>query len=261
MIDKRGILHEMEEVAAHAGALLLGYFRQPLKTRYKGVANLVTEADTASEELIIERLKRLHPEAAFLSEEAGGQMIEQGLLWVIDPLDGTTNFAHGFPWFSVSIALVDGGEPTLGVIYHPITGELFTGSSGMGAFRNGERIGVSTTQSLRDSLVTTGFYYHKGEELSRQIAVFDRVHQRVQTVRRPGSAALDLAYVAAGYFDAFWERGLAPWDVAAGYLLVREAGGIVTDYRGCNTGITGSETIASNGLVHEMLLRVIAGSS
>ena len=251
----------MEDAASEAGALLIQYFRRPLKTRYKGAANLVTEADTDSERLIITRLKHRHPEVAFLSEEAGGQMIEKGLLWVIDPLDGTTNFAHGFPWFSVSIALVSSGEPTLGVIYHPTTDELFIAGAGMGAFRNGDRIRVSTTASLIECLVTTGFYYHKGEELSRQIAVFDRVHQRVQTIRRPGSAALDLAYVAAGYFDAFWEQGLAPWDVAAGYLLVREAGGVVTDYQGRDATITGGETIASNGLVQEALQGIIAGSS
>lgn len=260
-MEKTVLLEGMEHIAKDAGDLLLRSFRRPLRTSYKGVANLVTEADTDSERLIIGRLKELHPGIPFLSEEAGGQMIDRGLLWVIDPLDGTTNFAHGFPWFSVSIALVDNGEPILGVIYHPTVGELYAGGMEMGAFQNGKQIRVSTTSSLSESLVTTGFYYYKGEELSRQIAAFDRVHQRVQTIRRPGSAALDLAYVAAGYFDAFWEKGLAAWDVAAGYLLVREAGGAVTDYQGHPAGITGDETIASNGLIHEALREVVTGSS
>jgi myo-inositol-1(or 4)-monophosphatase len=258
--DKKVILTTMEGVAKEAGALLRRSFRRPLETRYKGTANLVTEADTASEELILERLQRYHPGVPFLSEEAGGEIIDHGLLWVIDPLDGTTNFAHGFPWFSVSIALVDNGMPILGVIFHPMVDELFSGGVAIGAFQNGVRINVSQTASLSDSLLTTGFYYHKGKELSRQIAVFERVHQRVQTVRRPGSAALDLAYVAAGYFDAFWEKGLAAWDVAAGYLLVREAGGRVTDYEGSEAAIAGEETVASNGLVHDELLASVWGA-
>ncbi|MCU0610626.1 MAG: inositol monophosphatase [Candidatus Eisenbacteria bacterium] len=254
----------MEQVARDAGALLLRYFRRPLAVSYKGVANLITEADTASEHLIRERLAPIVPDAAFLGEESGGELSLSGMSWVVDPLDGTTNFAHGFPWFSVSIALVEHGVPVRGVVYHPVLDELYAATAEAGAFRNGVPISVSTTGSLVDALLTTGFYYHKGGELARQIALFERAHQRVQTIRRPGSAALDLAYVAAGHFEAFWEQGLSPWDVAAGYLLVQEAGGRVSDYAGRPVRIGEGETLASNGYLHDemvVLLRGVRGST
>lgn len=251
------VLVDMVKVAREAGDLLLGYFRGPLRTRYKGVADLVTEADTESERFILQRLKKILPKAYILAEESGGTMHESGLTWVVDPLDGTTNFAHGFPWFCISIALVEDGEPVLGVVHHPALDELYRAGRGLGAWCNEKPISVSSAKVLRDSLLTTGFYYHKGAELRRQIGVFERVHQAVQTIRRPGSAALDLAYVAAGYFEAFWEKGLSPWDVAAGYLLVREAGGVVSDYSGNRARIKGTQTVASNRLVHEELLAIL----
>jgi len=258
MVEKIVLLREMGRIARNAGDLLLSYFRRSIKISYKGVANLVTEADTASERFILDGLRDLLPEAGCLSEEDGGRLNRVGFTWVVDPLDGTTNFAHGFPWFCVSIALVENGHPMLGVIYHPVLSELFSVGHDRGAFRNGSPIHVSETNSLKDSLLTTGFYYHRGAELKRQVEIFERIHQVVQTIRRPGSAALDLAYIAAGYFDAFWEKGLAPWDVAAGYLLVREAGGIVTDFGGKKASIMGDETVASNGLLHAPLIEIIS---
>jgi len=252
-------LADMERVARDAGALLLRYFRRPMAVSYKGVANLITEADTASERLIRERLTTILPDAAFLGEESGGELTLSGTSWVVDPLDGTTNFAHGFPWFSVSIALVEHGAPILGVVYHPVLDELYSARANGGAFRNGTPISVSGTATLAEALLTTGFYYYKGGELSRQVAIFERIHQHVQTIRRPGSAALDLAYVAAGHFDAFWEQGLSPWDVAAGYLLVREAGGTVSDYAGRPTAVDARETLATNGLLHDAMVSVLRG--
>lgn len=250
-------LTRVEQVARDAGALLLRYFRRPMAVSYKGVANLVTEADTASECLIRERLRTILPDAGFLGEEMGGEFRGVGRAWVVDPLDGTTNFAHGFPWFSVSIGLVEEGVPVLGVVYHPVLDELYSAQEHVGSFRNGTPLSVSTTRSLADALLTTGFYYHRGSELARQITLFEGVHQKVQTIRRPGSAALDLAYVAAGHFEAFWEQGLSPWDVAAGYLLVQEAGGRVSDYSGQPASIDGRETLATNGHVHDEMIRLL----
>ncbi len=251
------LLTEVERIAREAGALLLSRFRRPMEVAYKGVANPVTEADTTSERFIKEALSPLVPGASFFGEESGGNL-GQGPTWVVDPLDGTTNFAHGFPWFSVSIALVEDRAPVLGVVFHPTMAECYTAVRGGGAFCNGRPITVSPHRDLSSCLLTTGFYYHKGEELTRQIATFERVHQRVQTIRRPGSAALDLAYVAAGYFDGFWEVGLAPWDVAAGFLLVREAGGRVTDFAGNEVTILTPQTLATNGAIHEALKSLIA---
>lgn len=227
---------------------------------YKGLANLVTDADTASERLIRTGLERILPGVSFLGEESGGDLSVSGQTWVVDPLDGTTNFAHGFPWFCVSIALVEESQPLLGVVYHPMMDECFIARRGSGAFCNGQRLAVSTIPSVAESLLTTGFYYHKGDELSRQVTLFHRIHQKAQTIRRPGSAALDLAYVAAGYFDGFWEKGLAPWDVAAGFLLVREAGGVVTDYAGAPVSVDTAETLATNGLIHHALRILLRGT-
>jgi len=245
------------DIAKNAGDLLLEYFRSDIDVRYKGVADIVTTADTASERFIVDHVRKLIPDAGVLAEEEGGSIRSEGLTWIIDPLDGTTNFAHGFPWFCVSIALVEGISPQIGVIYHPVIRELYVAVRGAGVVCNGNPARVSGIQSLNHGLLTTGFYYHKGEELRRQIDVFERVHQAVQTVRRPGSAALDLAYVAGGYFDAFWEKGLAPWDIAAGILMVEEAGGAVTDYGGDPATIVSKEIAASNGQMHDELLTLL----
>ena len=248
------IVTGVEKIAVEAGELLMGYFRSEIDLRYKGVANIVTTADTASERLIVERVTGLVPETAILAEEGGGSINPDGLTWIIDPLDGTTNFAHGFPWFCVSIALVEGMIPVIGVIYHPVNRELFVAVRDNGATCNGRPIHVSNVSALKHGLLTTGFYYYKGDELRRQIDVFERVHQAVQTVRRPGSAALDLAYVAGGFFDAFWEKGLASWDISAGLLLIEEAGGIVSDYEGSPATVVSREIAASNGNLHDELL-------
>jgi len=251
------IATEVGKIAVEAGELLRGFFRSDIHMEYKGVADIVTTADTTSERFIVERVTSLVPDAAVLAEEGGGTIHQEGLTWIIDPLDGTTNFAHGFPWFSVSIALVKGVIPQVGVIYHPITRELFTAIRGNGALCNGKPIHSSHVKLLRHGLLTTGFYYFKGEELKRQIDVFEQVHQAVQTVRRPGSAAMDLAYVAGGFFDAFWEKGLSPWDIAAGILLVEEAGGTVTDYAGTPATVVSKEIAASNGQLHDELLALL----
>ncbi len=243
----------MEEIAREAGALLMEYFRQRVKIEYKGDVDLVTVADRKSEALILERIRSRWPSHDVLGEE--GARIETGsdYKWYIDPLDGTTNFAHGFPVFCISMALEYKGKRIAGVIYDPTRPELFAAEQGSGTFLNGDRISVSKTSNLSESLVATGFPSHKRHK-NPNIFFYHQITLRTHGVRRAGSAALDLASVAAGRFDGFWEFNLNPWDTAAGVLLVEEAGGKVTDFRGGPFQIASRETMASNGLIHQAFL-------
>jgi myo-inositol-1(or 4)-monophosphatase len=175
----------------------------------------------------------------------------------MDPLDGTSNYAHGFPWFCISIALHYQEKPLAGCIYHPIFGERFFAFRGKGSFLNRKKIRVSKITKLEDSLLGTGFYYSVGKSLEDELKIFGRIQSKALGVRRPGSAALDLAYVACGRYDGFWERGLAPWDVAAGSLIVEEAGGRVTGYQGQPTYLEESEIVATNGALHKKILALI----
>jgi myo-inositol-1(or 4)-monophosphatase len=241
------------EIAREAGALLMGYFQQHVKVEYKGDADLVTVADRNSEALIRERILKQWPTHDVLGEEQG--LVDRGsdYRWYVDPLDGTTNFAHGYPVFCVSMALEYKGRLIVGLVYDPTRDELFTAEQGSGAYLNHQRISVSKTSRLAESLVATGFPSHKRHK-NPNIFFYHQITLRTHGVRRAGSAALDLCCVACGRFDGFWEFNLNSWDTAAGVLIVEEAGGKVTDFSGGPFQLNSRETLASNGLVHAALL-------
>jgi myo-inositol-1(or 4)-monophosphatase len=243
----------MQAIAREAGGLLMGHFRQKVKIEYKGSADLVTIADRQSEALIRERIQREFPAHDVMGEE--GTRIETGseYKWYVDPLDGTTNFAHGYPVFCVSLAVEYRGQRVAGVVYDPTRDEMFSAARGSGAQLNGEAIHVSSTARLAESLVGTGFPSHKRHK-NPNIYFYHQLTLRSHGVRRAGSAALDLCNVAAGRYEGFWEFNLNPWDTAAGVLLVEEAGGRVTDFAGGPFQIDSRETLASNGLIHEELV-------
>ena len=226
---------EMEtasRVARLAGELLREKFGTTHAVSFKGAVDLVTEADLAAETLIREELGKSFPGDPMLGEEGGGGHCAQDRIWVVDPLDGTTNYAHGLPLFSVSIALCEQGKPCAGAVYQPMLDELFHARRGGGAWRNGRRIAVSGRSRLDRSLAVTGFPYDIQASVGRVLRPLEQMLKAARGVRRLGSAAMDLCYVAAGIFDLFWEINLKPWDVAAGWLLVEEAGGVVTDFSG-----------------------------
>jgi myo-inositol-1(or 4)-monophosphatase len=243
----------MAEIAREAGALLLSYFDQHVKIEYKGDADLVTVADRTSEKLIRERIRNLWPTHDILGEEQGLVDTGSDYRWYVDPLDGTTNFAHGFPVFCVSLALEYKGRRIAGVVYDPTRDEMFAAEQGTGAYLNQRRIHVSKATKLAESLVATGFPSHKRHK-NPNIYFYHQITLRTHGVRRAGSAALDLCYVASGRLEGFWEFNLNPWDTAAGVLIVEEAGGRVTDFQGGPFHIDSRETVASNGLVHEAML-------
>jgi len=246
------------ETAREAGQILLEKFGRITVTK-KGDINLVTEADLASEKHIIERIKSHYPKHAILAEESGEAIIKGGdatWKWIIDPLDGTTNYAHGYPCFCVTLALEHDGAIVIGVTFDPTRDELFACERGRGATLNGKPIRVSVADKLGDSLIVTGFPYdfkHRND-FARHLTEF-LLNSR--GVRRDGSAAIDMAYVACGRFDGFWEEGLNPWDVAAGKLLIEEAGGIVSYYDGSDFSIYHPPICASNGKIHSQMLEVL----
>jgi myo-inositol-1(or 4)-monophosphatase len=257
-------LPAMSAIAHEAGALLMDHFHQHLKIEYKGDADLVTAADRAAEVLIRERIRQQWPTHDVLGEEQGLKDQGSEYRWYVDPLDGTTNFAHGFPVFCVSIALEHQGlehrtpgkpgRRIAAVIHDPTRDELFTAEQGRGAQLNGEKIHVSKTATLKESLLATGFPSHKRHK-NPNIYFYHQITLHSHGVRRAGSAALDLCNVAAGRFDGFWEFNLNPWDTAAGVLIVEEAGGKVTRFDGSPFELNSRETLASNGLIHDALLR------
>jgi myo-inositol-1(or 4)-monophosphatase len=227
---------------------------------FKGESNLVTEVDTACEELIVRLIRDSYPNHDVLAEESEYIPVNSSHKWIIDPLDGTTNYAHGLPWFGVSIALEIDTEVQTGVIYHPMMNELFTAMKGKGAFLNGRRIQVSRRAPLKNCLLATGFPYDRTWNNENNFANFEKMQIASRAVRRAGAASLDLAYVAAGRYDGYWECKLKPWDVAAGMLLVEEAEGKVTDYGGGPYSIYGHRIMASNGLVHKEMVDVLQGT-
>jgi myo-inositol-1(or 4)-monophosphatase len=247
----------MAEIAREAGALLMEYFRQHVKVEYKGDADLVTIADRKSEILIRERIKKRWPGHDILGEEQGLVDTGSDYRWYVDPLDGTTNFAHGFPAFCVSLGLEHRNKMIAGVVYDPTRDELFAAGQGSGACLNQQPIRVSTTARLSECLVATGFPSHKRHK-NPNIHFYHQITLRTHGVRRAGSAALDLCSVACGRFDGFWEFNLNPWDTAAGVLMVEEAGGKVTDLRGGPFRRDSQETLATNGLVHSAMLNEFA---
>jgi len=245
------------EIAREAGTLLLQMARRPMAISYKHPADLVTEADRRSERLIIERLHRHFPEHDVVSEEGGGQRGNAEYCWYVDPLDGTTNYAHGFPVFSVAMGLTCKGEVIAGVVYDPSRGELFMAERGAGAYLNYEPIRVSKTPNLAASLLGTGFPPY-ADDHALNIEFYYRLTRISHGIRRAGSAALDLCSVAAGRFDGFWELKLNPWDKAAGSLIVTEAGGRVTHVAGDEFNLLGDDILASNGLIHEEMRKEFA---
>jgi len=243
----------MEQIAREAGALLMPHFNKNLKIEYKGEADLVTVADRSSEALIRERIRQQWPSHDILGEEQGLSDTGSEYRWYVDPLDGTTNFAHGFPVFCVSLGLEHKGRRIAGVVYDPTRDEMFAAEQGSGACLNQKPIHVSAIAKLAESLVATGFPSHKRHK-NPNIYFYHQITLRSHGVRRAGSAALDLCYVASGRLEAFWEFNLNPWDTAAGVLIVEEAGGRVTRYDGGAFRLDSRETLASNGLIHEELI-------
>lgn len=256
--DIQNFLTVATQAAEAGGKVLQSFWGKLENVQEKTPGNLVTEADTASERMVLDILKTAFPEHRILAEESGASgEITSSYVWAVDPLDGTTNYAHHFPVFSVSIGLLFEGQPIVGVVYNPITDELFTAGLGLGAFltQNGQSqsIRVSKTKQVADSLLATGFAYDRREVKDNNYAEFCHFTQVTQGVRRLGSAALDLAYVAAGRFDGYWERGLSPWDMAAGIVLVLEAGGQVSGYDQSAINIASGRVLATNGLLHTVL--------
>jgi myo-inositol-1(or 4)-monophosphatase len=243
----------ISEIAREAGALLMGYFHRRVKIEYKGDVDLVTEADRQSEALILSRIREEWPSHDVMGEEGSRIQTGSDYLWYIDPLDGTTNFAHGFPVFCVSIALEHKGTRVAGAVFDPTRDELFAAELGRGAYLNHHLIAVSKIDNLAECLVATGFPSHKRHK-NPNIFFYHQITLRTHGVRRAGSAALDLCSVAAGRVDGFWEFNLNPWDTAAGVLIAEEAGGRVSRFDGSSFQIDSRETLASNGLVHNALL-------
>ena len=241
------------EIARESGALLSKYFERRVSFELKGEYDLVTEADRASERLVVDRLLTYFPAHSIVAEEGGGRQGSSEYCWYVDPLDGTTNFAHGFPVFNVTLALERAGELVAGCIYDPTREEMFAAELGVGAFLNNRRIRVSKVGKLEETLVATGFPSRRRHQ-NLNVHFYYQMGMLTHGVRRAGSAALDLAYVASGRLDAFWEFGLNPWDMAAGVLLVREAGGQVTDMLGQPASLRGPHILADNGLVHQGIL-------
>ena len=250
---RQDYLTPMQELAREAGSLLMSYFGKVV-IEYKGDVDLVTQADRSSEELIFARIRKQWPAHDVMGEEGSRHETGSDFLWYVDPLDGTTNFAHGYPVFCVSIALEHKGERIAGVIYDPTRDEMFAAEKGSGSRLNGRPICVSKTARLAESLIATGFPSHKRHK-NPNIHFYHQITLRSHGVRRAGSAALDLCCVACGRYDAFWEFNLNPWDTAAGVLLVEEAGGAVTNFTGGPFAINSREVLASNVLLHDELLQ------
>ena len=246
------------DAARAAGQLLRRELRAARTIAFKGTpTNLVTEMDARAEALVLERLQRHFPDDAILAEESGARAGRSGRRWIIDPLDGTTNYAHGLPIFAVSIGLETAGQVVLGVVYDPNHDELFVAERGGGAVLNGTPLAVSTTATLGAALLTTGFPYDVRENPRNNLAQYGAFSLRARGVRRMGSAVIYLAYVAAGRIDGYWELRLGAWDVAAGALLVEEAGGRITDLDGGPLDLSKPAVVASNGLIHGEMLAVL----
>lgn len=245
------------EAAKKAGVLLAAHVGGPREISFKGEINLVTEMDRRSEKIVVTMLNAAFPDHGILAEEGAYVENRSRFLWIIDPLDGTTNYAHGYPNFAVSIGLEEAGEIVAGVVYDPMRDELFTAIKESGAMLNGRPIRVSGTTSLIRSLLATGFPYDRVISPENNLKYFNRMIMASQEIRRSGSAALDLCAVAAGRLDGYWELKLHPWDVAAGYIIVREAGGVVSDISGSRSDIREKTIVASNGSIHDQMLEVL----
>ena len=228
-----------------------------LTVKSKNFNDFVSEVDVAAERAIIDTLKEVYPDHGFFGEESGSSTHTSDFIWIIDPLDGTTNFLHNFPQYCVSIALQHKGEITQAVIYEPNRNDLYTATKGRGAFLNDKRIRVSKCDKLQESLVGTGFPFRSFKHLDTYLGMFKSMLQKTTGIRRPGSAALDLAYVANGSLDAFWEIGLSPWDIAAGALLVQEAGGIISNLNGKEGWLQSGNVLAASPKIYDAMLEVL----
>jgi myo-inositol-1(or 4)-monophosphatase len=249
--------HLAAEAARAAGKALLELFGKEIQVEMKGEIDPVTAADLRSEKVILEQIARRFPRDSILTEESGEHNRDPGRLWIIDPLDGTVNFAHGFPMFAVSIALQAHGEIVLGVVLNPLLEECFEARKEGGAFLNGRPIAVSRTSELQASLLATGFPYNVHQESGRVLEHLRRMLVLAQGIRRPGSAAIDLCYVAAGRLDGFWEEGLKPWDTAAGMVILEEAGGRISTYEGRPFTPYEGTLVASTPLIHDLMLQAL----
>jgi myo-inositol-1(or 4)-monophosphatase len=248
-----------ERAAREAGSALAAAFGGSFRVENKGAIDLVTEMDRIAEKIVLERIRAAFPRDAVMAEESGGAL-GSGNLWIVDPLDGTTNFAHGHPQFCVSIGFAIAGEPRCGVIYDPLRAEMFCAEKGRGATLNGKALRVSGVATLNESLVATGFPYDRRERADFYMPFYRAAVIATQGVRRAGAAALDLAWVACGRCDAYFEFGIKPWDVCAGSLLVTEAGGKMSDMRGGPHRLDAPHVLASNGLLHEETVGLIASA-
>jgi len=248
------------ELARAGGEVLKHYMTREKQVELKSRANLVTIADKESEALVIQRIKERYPNHAILAEESGPSGSGEGK-WIIDPLDGTTNFAHQYPFFCVSVAFEQRGEMLCGAVYDPVRDEMFSGARGLGSFVNGQRLRVSDTEKLGSALVMTGFPYTVREKIRAAMSQFEAFILESQAVRRGGSAALDLCYVAIGRCDGFWELDLHPWDTAAGQVILEEAGGRLTDFSGNPFSPYMKQIIATNGKIHGEMISVLAKTS
>lgn len=249
-----------KKAALKAGEVIKATLQNGFSIRKKGSIDLLTDADISAETIVCESILLEFPSDEILSEEAGNIGKSSKRVWIVDPLDGTTNFAHGLQFVSVSIALKAEGDYVLGVVYNPFLDELFEARKGVGACLNGIPIKVSETARLQDALLVTGFPYYVKDRPERVLGLFRHMVLKAQGVRRLGSAAIDLCYVAMGRFDGFWEEGLKPWDTAAGLVILLEAGGKITDYWGGTFDPFKDTLLASNGLIHEELLEVVETS-
>jgi myo-inositol-1(or 4)-monophosphatase len=264
-MDSNKILEFLTRVTQEAGKRILTYSKGnlgvTLKDNRPGAIDIVTDADRASEDFILDAINREFPEHDILTEERSIELKGSPWLWLVDPLDGTVNFAHGYPMFSVSLALMESGVLVAGMVHDPLKKESFYAIKNSGAFLNGNPIHVSGAARLPESILSTGFPYDKAYSPDNNIAEFSRVLLRVQGIRRGGSAALDLAYVSCGRLDGFWEQKLKPWDMAAGMLLVQEAGGRVSDGSGGRTDPYTRFIVATNGIIHDLLLQAVKSDS
>jgi myo-inositol-1(or 4)-monophosphatase len=245
------------DLVQQVGDMLCGGADRKKRIRYKGAVDLVTQYDKKSQHRIVHALKKRYPDFGILSEEAVRHRITEPVKWIVDPLDGTTNFAHGLPIWTISIALEIEGDIVLGVVYDPTRRELFSALAGRGAYLNAKKISVSRIRDLDRALLITGFPYDIRKSTDNNLDHFSDFAVRAQAVRRLGSAAMDLCYTACGRFDGYWEKKLSPWDQAAGSLILREAGGMITDFRGKPFDIYGDEVLGTNGLIHRQMMKIL----
>ncbi len=252
------MIDDLINIAKEAGAIVREGFGKSVKIEYKtGDNNLVTEIDKASEKVITDFIKKKYPSHSIIAEEGSGERKNSEYLWVIDPLDGTTNFAHGLPIFSVSIGLQKNGETIAGVVYNVMRGIIFSAERGGGAEAESEKISVSKNDNLAHSMLVTGFPYNKKENPDKLFERFITLTKTARGVRRLGSAAIDFCYLASGVFDGFWEVHLHPWDICAGKLIVEEAGGLVTDFHGSKINIYSKNILSTNGKIHEQVIKAM----